>query len=170
MADLLNFNPYRGLEFDSSRPLEFDSGRPLQFDSARNLEFQPNRDLGFGRRGVVFRGYVCPICGSLVSEDAERCTECGAVFESTPRAARPPASAPATSAPAPAKISRPIPPPARVAASDSSIIYCAFCGVKLKRSDSFCWNCGTRTNGSSEAVKLPAKKSPPVARDWRGNR
>ena len=170
MADLLNFNPYRGLEFDSSRPLEFDYRRPLEFDAARNLEFNSNRDLGFGRRGVVFRGYVCPICGSLVSEDATRCTECGAVFESTPRAAGPPANAPATTSPAPGKISRPISSPSKVAAPDSSIIYCAFCGVKLKRPDAFCWNCGGRTSGSSEAVKLPGKKSPPATREWRGNR
>src|SRR5207247_10944679 len=84
MADLLNFNPNRKLEFDSGRPLEFDARRPLEFDAGRDLEFQPNRDLGFGRRGVVFRGYVCAICGSLVTEDAMRCTGCGAVFEPAP--------------------------------------------------------------------------------------
>src|SRR5438046_8861118 len=92
MADLLNFNPSRKLEFDVGRPLEFDARRPLEFDAGRDLEFQPNRDLGFGRRGVVFRGYVCPICGSLVTEDAKRCTGCGGVFDAAPRAAAPPAA------------------------------------------------------------------------------
>ena len=169
MEDLLNFNPYRRLEFDSSRPLEFDSRRPLEFDSSRDLKFQANRDLGFGRRGVVFRGYVCPICGSLATEDARRCTECGAVFESTPRAAGPPPGTPAASPAGLAKASRPISPPAP-GASQGAMVYCAYCGVKLKRGDGFCWNCGSRTSGSSEAVKLPARKSQPVTREWRGNR
>src|SRR5207237_1552425 len=103
MADLLNFNPNRKLEFDSGRPLEFDARRPLEFDAGRDLEFQPNRDLGFGHRGVVFRGYVCPICGSLVTEDAKRCTECGAVFDPAPRSAPPAGVAPAESYSPPAQ-------------------------------------------------------------------
>src|SRR6266571_2592647 len=90
MADLLNFNSDRELEFTPGRPLEFDARRPLEFDSRRALEFNANRDLGFGRRGVVFRGFVCPICGALVTEDAKRCNECGTVFDDGSRAAAPP--------------------------------------------------------------------------------
>src|SRR5438552_10853028 len=113
MADLLNFNPNRKLEFDSGRPLEFDARRPLEFDAGRDLEFQPNRDLGFGRRGVVFRGYVCPICGSLVTGDAKRCTECGAVFDPAPRSASPPAAVPGKLPSPPTKSMRPTPPTAK---------------------------------------------------------
>lgn len=167
MADLLNFNPYRNLEFDSGRPLEFDSHRPLEFDSGRTLGFQANRDLGFGRRGVVFRGYVCPICGSLVTEDAKRCTECGAVFESSPRAAHPPAS---PAAEMPAKPGKSTPPASKGGAPQAPMVYCAYCGVKLKRADPFCWNCGAKTRGSTESVKLLAGKTPAATREWRPGR
>ena len=167
MADLLNFNPYRNLEFDSSRPLEFDSRRLLEFNPGRPLEFQADRDLGFGRRGVVFRGYVCPICDSLVTEDAKRCTECGAVFESNPRAAGPPAGTPTAT---PGKPGKPIPPAAKAGAPPTPMVYCAFCGVKLKKADTFCWNCGAKTTGSTEAVKLPGSKTPSATRDWREGR
>ncbi len=166
MSDLLNFNSDRKLEFDSSRPLEFDPRRPLEFDPRRGLEFQPNRDLGFGRRGVVFRGFICPICGSLVTEDAKRCSECGAVFEATPRAAGPPSSG---SPSAPVKRAPAVPPPARAAspAPAPGMVYCAYCGVKLKPADVFCWNCGARTAGSSEVVKLPFQKARTVTREWK---
>lgn len=166
MADLLNFNPYRNLEFDSRRLLEFDSRRSLEFNPSRGLEFQPNRDLGFGRRGVVFRGYVCPICGSLVTEDAKRCSECGAVFDSTPRAAGPSTRAPAEEI----KSAKPATSPAQPRGPAGSIVYCSFCGAKLKRTDAFCWNCGAKSIGSSEAVKLPAKKTPSATREWRQGR
>ena len=167
MADLLNFNPNRKLEFEPGRPLEFDMRRPLEFDPSRTLEFAPNRDLGFGHRGVVFRGYVCPVCGSLVTEDAKRCTECGTVFEPDPKPnSPPPRSSPAA---APAKPTKPGSPPARGKASDS--IYCPFCGVRLKPTDGFCWNCGAKTRGASESVKLPPKQArPPVTRDWKEGR
>ena len=169
MADLLNFNPNRKLEFDSGRPLEFDARRPLEFDAGRDLEFQPNRDLGFGRRGVVFRGYVCPICGSLVTEDAKRCTECGAVFDPAPRSAPPPAIAPAKSPSPPAKSLKPTAPTAK-GATPASTVYCPFCGVRLKKTDGFCWNCGAKMGGGSDAVKLPPRKTQPVTRDWRERR
>src|SRR5947207_10164346 len=131
MADLLNFNPSRKLEFDVGRPLEFDARRPLEFDAGRDLEFQPNRDLGFGRRGVVFRGYVCPICGSLVTEDAKRCTECGAVFDPAPRSTPPPSAAPAKSPSPPAKSSKPTAPTAK-GATPASTVYCPYCADRLK--------------------------------------
>jgi len=162
MANLLNFDSDRKLEFDSNRPLEFDIRRPLDFDSRRALEFQPNRDLGFGRRGVVFRGYVCPVCGSLTTADATRCTECGTVFEGTPRAAAP------TSPSSPAIDDRQKPPaPKAGKGGPPGTGFCAFCGVKLKRADVFCWNCGARATGSSEVVKLPGSKSQPVTRPWK---
>jgi len=167
MADLLNFNSNRTLEFSPGRPLEFDSRRPLEFDSSRELEFNENRDLGFGRRGVVFRGFVCPICGALATESAMRCSECGAVFEGVSRSSGPPVP-PASPKPgaAPAKTFKPTAPPSKTAAAAGNV-FCAFCGTKLKRSDAFCWNCGARTSGSSETVKLPKQKTESVTREWR---
>src|SRR6266540_719051 len=165
MADLLNFNPDRKLEFVPGRPLEFDARRPLEFDSRRALEFNANRDLGFGRRGVVFRGFVCPICGALVTEDAKRCNECGAVFDDGSRASGPPAPTVPDKTVPPKKPKAPA-APARSPATTS----CAYCGAKLKRADTFCWNCGARTSGASEVVKLPTQKVESVTRDWRQGR
>ncbi len=81
MANLLNFNSTRDLGFSHARELQFDLNRELVFDANRDLTFDPNRDLGFGRRGVLFRGYVCPTCGALVSAGATSCSECGARFD-----------------------------------------------------------------------------------------
>lgn len=81
MANLLNFNSSRDLGFSHLRELQFDLNRTLDFDLNRELVFNPNRDLGFGKKGVLFRGYVCQKCGAIVSMDATSCDECGATFE-----------------------------------------------------------------------------------------
>ncbi len=170
MAGYLNFDPNRKLEFEPGRPLEFDSGRPLEFQPSRELEFQPNRDLGFGHRGVVFRGYVCPICGALVAPDATSCNECGTVFEGPPT---PPPPAPPTPPATPSRPSGPRAPaaaprkPARTEAPN--VAYCAYCGVRLHKGDAFCWNCGAVAKRGSEVVKLPSKKTESVTRDWKGS-
>jgi RNA polymerase subunit RPABC4/transcription elongation factor Spt4 len=170
MTDLLNFKPDRKLEFEPGRPLGFDPRRPLEFDPRRDLEFNVNRDLGFGHRGVVFRGFVCPICGALVTEDAKRCDECGTVFEGKPRAATPPAGTPATVPKSAKPVSSPKTPSPRTPSAPAGTVSCPRCGVRLKRADAFCWNCGSRS-GSTETVKLPAQQSPPpVTREWRGQR
>jgi len=166
MAGYLNFDPNRKLEFEPGRPLMFDSGRPLDFLFSRELEFQPNRDLGFGQRGVVFRGYICPICGALVAPDATSCNECGTVFEGppTPPPPKPPAASPgrppAVRTPAAAP-KRPAPP------AKPGILYCAYCGVQLHTGDTFCWNCGAQAKGGSEVVRLPKKKLESATRPWR---
>lgn len=170
MGDLLNFTPERGLTFDPDRGLAFAPERELQFNPGRALEFKPERDLGFGRRGVVFRGYVCPMCGSLVTEDVPRCAECGAEFEGTQRAPGPtvpaaPSRPEARSAPRDARTAGSTPKGPKAAATDK---FCAFCGVKLSAKDAFCWSCGARTVGSAESVRLPATKRGPVTREWRG--
>ena len=169
MADLLNFNPNRELEFAKGRPLEFDSRRPLDFNVGRQLDFQPNRDLGFGRRGVVFRGYVCPICGSLVTEDAKRCSECGTMFDANPRAATPPAGAASPKGSAPfEKPTKPVSTATRPSGeAPTPTVYCAHCGVRLKKADGFCWNCGSKVRGASATAKLPSQKTQTVPRDWR---
>ena len=164
MAGLLNFDPNRELEFSPGRPLEFDSRRRLEFDAGRELDFNEDRDLGFGRRGVVFRGFVCPICGGLVTEDAKQCNECGTVFDRGARAAAPPAKA----TPTPIKTRGPAAPP-RIATPREGT-QCAFCSAKLKRTDTFCWNCGKRVAEATETVKLPTQKVQPVTRAWRGER
>ncbi len=166
MAGYLNFDPNRTLEFEPGRALEFDSGRALEFQPSRELEFQPNRDLGFGHRGVVFRGYICPICGALVAPDATMCNECGTVFEGPPTP--PPPSPPA--APPRKPGANPAPPPKRPAGQEpSKVAFCAYCGVRLHGGDAFCWNCGTVTKKGSEVVKLPSRKTEAVTRDWRSS-
>lgn len=171
MGDLLNFNPDRTLTFNPERPLVFESGRSLQFDSGRELGFHPNRNLGFGDRGVVFRGYMCPICGAVATEDAPKCTECGAMFDVEPRAAAP---TPPASSETKSRIRAPTTPPAGPRAGSAAgptgarSNFCAFCGVKLKAADAFCWNCGARAVDTAEAVRLPTKKEASATRPWRG--
>ncbi len=118
MSNLLNFNMNRELGFSPERQLGFDANRPLQFDLNRELTFDPNRDLGFGKRGVLFRGYVCEACGAIVTVDATSCDECGAVFEAPQQKgimkAPPPLTAPtaeARAAPPPAPTPWVAPPP-----------------------------------------------------------
>jgi len=170
MGDVLNFDPNRKLQFDSNRRLEFSPGRELTFHPGRELLFNPNRDLGFGRRGVVFRGYICPICGALVSPDATKCDECGTVFEANPRASQKSAprepesrlsktrAEPVATAPT---------PPTAVRDWTTARAYCAYCGVKLHAGDAFCSNCGARAVGAAEVVGLPSRKSESVSREWR---
>ncbi len=169
MAGYLNFDPNRKIGFDPSRPLEFDTGRPLEFQPSRELEFQPNRDLGFGRRGVVFRGYICPICGALVAPDAKSCNECGTVFEGPPTPPPPAPPAP-PAAPPPGKkppAAKPPVPPPKKPATRPGVAFCAYCGVQLHTGDEFCWNCGARATGKSEVVRLPSKKQESATREWR---
>lgn len=172
MGDLLNFSPDRKLAFNPGRGLTFEPSRPLEFDPGRTLAFHPERDLGFGRKGVVFRGYVCPICGALVTEDAPKCTECGTVFEEAPRAPGP--HVPAAAVPSVARGSErpgPAPPAAPLREEPRPPTkgrFCAFCGAKLSPSDTFCWNCGARSVGTAEAVRLPAAKAASATREWRG--
>src|SRR5437773_12481900 len=80
MANLLNFDSNREIGFSYHRTLNFELARDLNFDLNRELYFHPNRDLGFGKRGVLFRGYERPNCRAIVSADATPCDECGAVF------------------------------------------------------------------------------------------
>ena len=151
MPDVLEFNPNRDLSFNSNRERGFDPGRPLLFDAGRDRDFHPDRDLPFGKRGVVFRGFICPICGVSVTADQPACTDCGAVFDRTPAARTPPPPAPppivAHKVPAHegAPPHRPLPireyPPAPKRIETHN---CPFCGARLATSDAFCWHCGNR--------------------------
>lgn len=163
MPDLLDFKPDRDLAFDPDRELTFQPGRALLFDPNRDVQFNPGRDLGFGKRGPVFRGFVCPVCGAAVTADQPSCTECGAVFEpkavrkESPRAqapsqepTRPPKvpSAPPLAAmpPPPPPEARPAPPPPPRTypqpAKRIDVHPCAYCGARVSTYDQFCWNCG----------------------------
>lgn len=156
MPELLGFNPDRGLSFDWNRDLVFDSDRDLDFDSERDLSFDAGRNLGFGKRGPVFRGYVCPVCNAGVTADQPTCTECGAVFERkaarTHWQASPPQEVPAAPAPAPATppstpAARPPPPPPTRSYPPPpkriDVHHCMYCGARVATADAFCWNCGS---------------------------
>ena len=80
-SQMLNFNCNRNLNFDTTRGVSFDTDRALYFDSERDLMFDVNRDLGIRMRGVIFRGYVCPVCGASVAKDAAECDECFVRFK-----------------------------------------------------------------------------------------
>ncbi|MBI4416765.1 MAG: zinc ribbon domain-containing protein [Euryarchaeota archaeon] len=147
MPDLLGFNSNRELGFDPNRSLGFDPNRKLTFDPRRSLTFLPNRDLGFGKRGPVFRGFVCPVCAVSVTETQPTCTECGAVFEPKAKIAAPPASpvlpAPPVAPPRPPPSIRAFPPPPKRA----EVQHCAYCGARVASTDAFCWNCGSSARG-----------------------
>lgn len=84
----LNFKINRLLGFDQSREVDFSVNRDLLFDQDRDLIFNVDRNLDIRARGVVFRGYVCPVCGASVADDAPKCDECGVDFvkaESKPK-------------------------------------------------------------------------------------
>ncbi len=170
MPDVLEFNPNRDLAFNPNRDRLFDPERNLLFDPQRSLDFDPGRDLPFGKRGVVFRGFICPICGASVTEDQPTCTDCGAVFDQGPgkmparsgaAAAPPPPASPAfgravgppaeLAPPPPSRSGAPPhhrpPPPVRAyppAPKRIDMTNCPFCGARLGATDAFCWNCGNR--------------------------
>ncbi len=80
-AKLLKFNSDRGLTFDAYRSVSIDVYRSLTFDLNRHLIFDISRDLGFGKRGMIFRGFMCPVCKASVAGDALKCEECGVKFQ-----------------------------------------------------------------------------------------
>ena len=160
MPDVLDFNPNRDLGFDHDRSLKFDPNRKLGFDSSRDRGFKPDRDLGFGKRGPVFRGFMCPICGAQVTADQPTCTECGAVFD--PKASPPPKAEARPSSPqasptpnwsgqhpradVPPRRAAPLPPtrayPTPAKRPDAP--FCIYCGARLASDDTFCWQCGNQ--------------------------
>jgi len=72
--NLLNFNVNREIGFDPSRGLGFNPERNLGFNYNRRIGFNPERNLPFGKRGVMFRGYLCQDCGRYghFSDEHER--------------------------------------------------------------------------------------------------
>lgn len=127
-ATLLNFNVNRYLQFTVFRAVDFKDAAGRFFNPNRALSFALNRDLGFGKRGIVFRGYVCPVCKAPVARDAAKCDDCGVAFKRQPEpnpsrtVARPPnADQKRASAP------RATPPPQQV----RETFQCPICGKIL---------------------------------------
>jgi len=178
LGQLLNFNPNRGVGFDPSDGVDFDPRRERLFDHDRDLQFNQDRDLGFGKRGPVFRGFICPACGAAVTETQTSCTECGASFLLSPserdlaapskqrRAAKRPPK-PKSRKPEPPSDQPGVPQPrAAPAASSPAAGACSRCGARVLTTDTFCWNCGARF-GPSESVPLgPPSTEPPATKDW----
>ena len=168
-SKLLSFNINRDLKFKAFRGVGFDVRRNLAFDSNRDLLFDSSRDLGFGKRGVIFRGYVCPVCGAPVAKDASKCDECGVQFEKTitrkekrsqkktwdrgeRQRAPPKKSAPKSSA---AKKSPPKPPASK---QRRSTFQCPVCGKLLYMGTSRCPGCDVIFNEEPrQAVESPPK-------------
>ena len=167
MANLLNFDSNREIGFSYHRTLNFELARDLNFDLNRELYFQPNRDLGFGKRGVLFRGYECPNCRAIVSAGATSCDECGAVFQaatvvgvptkaptvmileskersgpSTPAPLQSPPPAEARPAPIPRSLPVPAPLPPPTPAYTAAPPAASGAGASSSR---FCPNCGARS-------------------------
>ena len=170
-SKLLTFNVNRDLKFQVFRGVDFNIRRNLAFDLNRELVFDLNRDLGFGKRGVVFRGYVCPICGAPVAKDAANCDECGVKFEQTitrkekrsqkktwdrgERQRKPPASKKSKS-----KKSPPKPPASK---QRRSTFQCPVCGKLLYVGATKCPGCDV-TFSSGQKVPAAQKPSRPPAR------
>jgi hypothetical protein len=139
VTKLLNFDSSRKLGFDLDRALGFSSDRDLIFNIDRELSFFPNRDLGFGKRGVIFRGYVCSNCKALVNPMAVECNECGAVFE-------------AISGKKPKK---------KAAVASPERLFCVYCGYPASASDVYCRNCGLKvSNPEVHGPTVPTERSP----------
>ncbi len=139
----------------------------MHFNLDRELGFDLNRDLGFGKRGVIFRGYVCSSCGALVNPMATECDECDAVFETEPKK---------TATKKPKKRAR------------LKRRFCHYCGYPITGSDTYCSHCGLRLHGGSggmdstegeeaseeheyETLKLPKKEArKKTLTDWKETR
>lgn len=80
-SKLLNFNSDRKLKFTVFRDVAIRPNRNLFFNIDRKMLFNPNRQLNFGKKGVVFRTFVCSSCGHEVSPTDTRCVGCGVRFE-----------------------------------------------------------------------------------------
>lgn len=77
MVKILDFNSDRVLGFAPNRSLWFDPNDGLWFNPDRDLSFDQTRDLPFGKKGIIFRGLQCSVCGNMDYHIESRCTKCG---------------------------------------------------------------------------------------------
>ena len=182
MGSLLNFDLNRELLFDPNRELDIHADRDLLFNSDRPRDFVPNRDLGFGKRGIVFRGFVCPVCGAQVTETQPSCTECAAVFTpgggAPPKPKTPPVKAPPRAptrkppvAPVgPPPLAAPLPtsrPPAPAPKHTAAQGSCSRCGARVLVTDTFCWNCGAKFPPPEKVKLTPRPDQPKATKEWK---
>jgi len=154
-AKLLGFSASRTLNFNSSRALSIPIGRPLQFDVDRNLNFDLSRELPFGKRGVLFRGYACPVCGAGVYAEAKQCDECGVVF-ATPEETGIPPTAPRSksqdfreqknmaSRPSQQKPMKKVQPSPAQPARRPATFQCPVCNVQVPNGSASCPKCSVQ--------------------------
>ncbi len=145
---ILEFDPDRTLSFDPDRSLHFDPEDGVHFNPDRALSFDADRDLPFGKRGIQFRGFVCPECGAPVLPDQEKCDECGVKFAKKPPAKRKEAEAKK------ARRSR----SSTTRPATGGYAYCPHCGVRHAATDVFCWNCG---NAMGTSAAPAPEETPP---------
>lgn len=154
-AKLLGFSASRTLNFNSSRALSIPLGRQLQFDSDRDLSFDSSRELPYGKRGVLFRGYACPVCGAGVYAEAKQCDECGVAFAAPQEPNLPAKAQPSKSqdyreqknmpsrqaARQPIKKAQPLatPPPRK-----PSTFQCPVCNAQVAAGSTTCPNCSVQ--------------------------
>lgn len=174
-AKLLTFSAGRKVKFNMDRNLDFSSDRDLSFITGRNLSFNLNRNLEIRKRGVVFRGYVCPKCEALVAVDSSKCDECGVKFDTgnsgkkppkrqkaldkvknriTDRSKKPPTSKSVKKSAPAKKHKKP-----RTETHDTPN-YCSLCGNALKSGATKCNQCGAhygKKSSSSRGKKSSSK-------------
>ena len=172
-SKMLNFSPTRALGFERFRFVDVNPNRPLGFDPGRPLSFDLNRDLKFRKRGVVFRGYICPVCQASVDRHASECDECGALFEQPTDEGAPKKKdvsfvekREGTAREPKAKVSGPDQrvspavqaPPAPEYVQSRDIFYCPICAKPLYVGTTACPGCGTRFIVPKESKPRPRRK------------
>ena len=173
-AKLLNFNLDRDLNFDAYRGVNIDVHRSLHFDKYRSLSFDLDRDLGFGKRGIIFRGYVCPACKAPVDVDASKCDGCGVRFQkekkskSIPKENRIKRKSPARKIPKKkTKNMNKAKPKTAPARKIRDTFRCPICGIPLYVGTAACPGCGLMFGNSanvrneSRIPRDPPKKNRP---------
>jgi len=183
-SKLLNFNVNRNLKFKEFRGVSFNLNRERGFNPNRDMFFDSNRDLGFGKRGVVFRGYVCPVCGAPVAKDASECDECNVQFQKVTtrkekrsqkknwsrgeRHTKPPKKSaskksPTRKSPPKSPASSPKAPSKKVAKQRRSTFQCPVCGKQLYVGTSKCPGCDVAFDiGQKAPVARTAPSKPPA--------
>ncbi|MBI5000755.1 MAG: zinc ribbon domain-containing protein [Euryarchaeota archaeon] len=138
-AIYLSFKTRRSLTFQTSRPLDFDFRRELAFSTNRPLNFDFRRGVPFGKRGVTFRGYVCPVCSVAVLPDAKSCDQCGTLFVIEDAARVPP----------------PRSPNVVKSAQKARYFACVRCNASLPVGARQCGKCGTLFSSSAPPPPPP---------------
>ena len=170
---LLNFNLDRELNFHAYRNIDIDAERALEFNLNRAISCDLNRDLGFGKRGIIFRGYVCPVCKASIAADAAQCDECGVTFLKNTETTKKKTT---TKSKQKTKIKPPVRKAPKQRANKKTIpktakkirdtFMCPICGIPLYVGTASCPGCGLMFSSSAEVrqeIQIPknTKKNRP---------